>query len=184
MDRQPAGAGGREEGLRGGYVPWVIHTALLPKANPVGCATRDKLSHPEDASVRGSGEGAGRGLELFTCGCVQLCQLISVSSLPPPSLLSPSSPSSLLPPPSLLSPSSPSLLPLSSLLSLPPSSSLPPPSFSPSLLPSLLPSILPSFMCCLFFEKSPAVILYRPFTTYKARNLAGALSPSNLYLSK
>ena len=72
MDRQPAGAGGREEGLRGGYVPWVIHTALLPKANPVGCATRDKLSHPEDASVRGSGEGAGRGLELFTCGCVQL----------------------------------------------------------------------------------------------------------------
>ena len=61
MDRQPAGAGGREEGLRGGYVPWVIHTALLPKANPVGCATRDKLSHPEDASVRGSGEGADWG---------------------------------------------------------------------------------------------------------------------------
>ena len=59
MDRQPAGAAAREEGLRGGYVLWVIHMALLPKANPVGCATRDKLSHPEeDASVRGSEEGA------------------------------------------------------------------------------------------------------------------------------
>lgn len=53
MDRQPAGAGGGEEGLGGAYVLWVIHTALPPKANPVGCATRDKPSHSEeDASMQ------------------------------------------------------------------------------------------------------------------------------------